>query len=367
MQVLPEHERRSSIHEKILDSFPPPKFLNIAATGVDISDTSVKVMHLKQTKAGHIPDFFEERRMTPGIVHGGEIKDTESLVKVLTALRRKHNISFVRASLPEEKAYLFQTTVPHIEDRKQLRNNIEFQLEEHVPISPEQSIFDYDIIEVRPEGIEVSVTVFPKPVITNYQQAFREAGMTPVAFEIEGQAMANAIIPRGDVKTYMIVDFGRKRSGISIVKNGIVTFTSTVDVGGDELTEHIIEYLGVNESKSLKFKNKEGLLGLDEGNKELHDALIQSVTSLRDEVHRHFLYWNNRERDHGKDYQVGEIILCGGNASLAGLPEFLSSTVKVPVTRADVWQNAFSYEEYIPQMSRETALSYATVIGLALT
>ncbi|MBI2618299.1 pilus assembly protein PilM [Candidatus Kaiserbacteria bacterium] len=345
--------------------FPTPSFLNFSATGVDISETSVKVLKLKETRDGTIPEFFEEKRIAFDIISQGDIRDVHALAAVLTELKKKYDMAFIRASLPEEKVYLFQMSIPYAENKEQLLHSIEFQLEEHVPIPPEDSVFDYDIIRKREADIEVSVTVFPKKVVESYQEAFRLAGLTPISFELEGQAIANAVIARGDEKSYMIVDFGRSRTGIVIVKNGIASFTSTVDIGGNALTEVIMEHFHVDEAEAQRMKNKKGVIH-SEDNKELHDSLLKTISALRDEVNRHFLYWNTSDANRKEEDKISKIILCGGNASLAGLPEFLSLGIKVPVERADVWQNAFSYENYIPPLNYEEGLSYATTIGLAL-
>jgi type IV pilus assembly protein PilM len=365
MDTVKKHITQRTIGERFFNHFPPPTFLNLKATGVDISDSSIKVFGLKQTQRGNIPDFFEERKIAPGIVHQGGVENPESLTKALIALRRKYDMNFIHASLPEEKAYLFQTTVPNSTDKRQILNSIEFQLEEHVPIPPSESVFDYDIIQKNRDTMNVSVTVFPKSVIANYQKVFKAAGLTPVSFVLEGQAMANAVVPEGDTKTYMIVDFGRTRSGIAIVKNGIVSFTSTVDVGGNEITKAIMEHFKVDEIEAQKIKNKNGIINNKE-NEQLYNSLMNTVSALKGEINRHFVYWNNKDSNQKKEDKINKIILCGGNASLAGLSEFLSLDIKAPVEKAQVWQNVFSYSDYIPSISYEESLSYATVVGLVL-
>ncbi len=357
---------KETIGERFLNLFPPPYFLNLKTAGVDISDSSIKVLGFKQTQHGSIPDFLEERKISSDIVHQGGIKDVESLSTVLTVLRRKYDMNFIRAALPEEKAYLFQTTVPNSQDKEQIFNNIEFKLEEYVPIPPSESIFDYDVIQEKRDTIDVSVTVFPKSVIKNYQKVFKSAGLTPVSFALEGQAIANAVVPRGDTKTYMIVDFGRTRSGISIVRNGIVSFTSTIEVGGNKLTEAIMKYFKVDDIEAQRIKNQKEFINNKE-NKQLYDSLMSTVSALKDEINRHFIYWNTKDTNKKKEDKISKIILCGGNASLVGLPEFLSLGIDAPVEKAQVWQNAFSYDKYIPSISYEESLSYATAIGLALT
>ncbi len=357
---------KSVISESFSNSFPPPKFLDIRVTGVDISDSSVKILGFKNTQKSNIPFFCEEQRISNNIVNQGGIEDIKALSKILTSLRIKYNMKFVRVSLPEEKAYLFDTTVSNSKDKKQTSNSVEFKLEEYVPISVEESVFDYDVIKESHGSVDVSVTVFPKTVIANYQKVFELSGLTPVSFVIEGQAIANAVIARSDSKTYMIVDFGRDRSGISIIRNGIVSYTATIDVGGNDLTEVIKKHFKVDDIGARKIKNKKGFINKKE-NEELYNSLTTTVSSLKNEINRHFTYWNNKDTNQKKEDKINKIILCGGNASLYMLPESLSVDIKIPVERAQVWQNAFSYNDFIPEMSYEKSLSYATVIGLALT
>jgi hypothetical protein len=40
--------------------------------------------------------------------------------------------------------------------------------------------------------------------------------------------------------------------------------------------------------------------------------------------------------------------------------------MRTPVHLADVWQNAFSFDSYIPEISYKQSLRFATVAGLAL-
>ena len=61
-----------------------------------------------------------------------------------------------------------------------------------------------------------------------------------------------------------------------------------------------------------------------------------------------------------------KIILCGGSANLAGLPEYLSSNMNIVVEVANVWANTFSLNDIVPDISQPQSLSYATTVGLAL-
>ena len=53
-----------------------------------------------------------------------------------------------------------------------------------------------------------------------YLELFQGTGLTPLSFEIEADAIGRAVIPAGDKGTYMVMDFGKNRSGIYIVSEG---------------------------------------------------------------------------------------------------------------------------------------------------
>jgi type IV pilus assembly protein PilM len=351
----------------MLTAFPPPQFLDIPSAGIDISDSSVKVVVLTRKRSGFIPTVIDERSLPEGNIVGGTIENPDTVVQILKELKKAHDLHFVRVGLPEEKAYLFETKVPFTADRTALSNTIEFQLEENVPIAPSEAVFDYDVISKDTNGdAEVSVTVFQRSIVTAYQDIFITAGLVVLSLELEGQAMANSLIPEGDSHTYMIVDFGKTRSGIAIVQNGIVGFTSTVDVGGDELVKAITKRFGVSTEEAMVMKDEKGLVYTD-GNKELHDTLMTTIAALRDEINRHCVFWNSKVREKAIEREaISKIILCGGNASLPGLPGGLSSGLTAPGEIGNVWTNTFSLDEVIPSVDYRHSLGYATAIGLAL-
>jgi hypothetical protein len=59
-------------------------------------------------------------------------------------------------------------------------------------------------------------------------------------------------------------------------------------------------------------------------------------------------------------------VLCGRDAGLVGFEEYLSFPLKIPVEVANVWQNVFSYNDYVPPISFLDSLDYASAVGLAL-
>lgn len=345
--------------------FPLPNFLEVPAVGVDISDGSIKFLELIKTKGSLRVGHFGEKFLQDGLVSKGEIKDRQGLVSVLKEIKKETGFSAVNVSLPEEKAFLFKVSVPKADDES-IRTNLSFQLEKKVPISLAEAVFDYDILsnnKKKGDMVSAVVTVFPSSFVESYLAVFAEAGIKVLSLEIEAQAVARAVIADNDPGTYLVVDFGHRRSGLAVVSKNAVVYTSTLEVGGDNITRKIKEIMKVTDKEVNDIKND---IGFTPGkNAELYEAIGGTIFALKDEINKHYNYWSARAEE-GKEDPIQKIILCGGNSNIAGLRDHLASSMKVPVVKANVWNNLFSFDNYVPPVSFRDSASFSTAIGLAL-
>jgi cell division ATPase FtsA len=108
--------------------------------------------------------------------------------------------------------------------------------------------------------------------------------------------------------------------------------------------------------------------GLDQESKaeNIFPAVINGISVLRDEINKQYAYWETHDENNKGHEPINHIILCGGEANLAGLSDYLELSMKMKVENANVWVNVLKTEDKIPEMSFEESLSYATVIGLSL-
>jgi len=345
--------------------FPPPKFLKMPAGGIDISDSSIHFAELKEGKSGLVVSGFGEKEIKKGIIEGGEIKNIKELTRILSSMKEEFGLSFVNVSLPEQRAYLFKLRVPEL-GYGNIRSSVELQIEDNVPISAKDAVFDYDIIKEDDGQIDIELSVFPKSIVDGYLDVIKDSGLIPLSFEIEAQAIARSVVPYGDNGTFMVIDFGKTRSGISIVSNGTTRFTSTVDIGGNSLTKAIEKTLKIKTNEAETIKREKGVMSREE-NEELFLTMMSIVGVLKDEINKHYVYWHTHKDQYGrKRPKIEKVILCGGDANLSGLPEYLSTGLNVPVDRANVMVNVNSFDMYIPEINFNESLQYATAIGLAL-
>jgi len=345
--------------------FPTPKFLTVPSFGLDISDESIKFIELVKEKNNIRVSRYGEKKIPVGIIESGKIKDPKRMEEVLTSLGKEEGLKSVRVSLPEEQVYLFYLRLEKL-GLENVREGIELSLEENIPIPAQDAIFDYELLSEDEQSLKLQVAAIPKNVIEEYLSVFKNSMISAKSFELEAQAIARCVIKKGDLETYMIVDFGKKRSGIFIVSGGIVIFTSTLDLGGVMLTQMIEKNFKISFEEAEK-KKKECGLRHNATNTEIFSVLLNGVSVLRDEVVKHFLYWHTHKDEEGRERPpIKKIILCGGDSNLIGLSEYFSVSMKINVEMANVWVNIGETEKSIPEISLDQSLAFAAALGLAL-
>ncbi len=350
--------------------FPLPRLLAPQAAGIDISDASVKWLVLESSDFGARVTNFGEVPLPAGAVVSGVIHDIPALSLALKEARTHlGHIRMAHGALPEEAAYVFSMNIPHATPRLQALRMIEFEFEGRVPIPPSAAVYDYGLIPSNgvTEQEEISVTVFPKEIAESYVSAFDAAGLMLLSLEVEARSIARAVASESaDEPVTLIVDFGRARTGFTVLKRGMPIFTSTVEVGGDSMMRSLIESVRMSPEEAIRFKNTEGL-HTPSKNAAALEAISGTASALADEVARHFHYWDTRRDEKGERMTpVGKVVLVGGNSNLAGLADFIAAKVQAPVELGACWRNVAHFDDYIPPIDRGNSMQYATAIGLAL-
>lgn len=349
---------------------PPPNYISLPSMGVDISDTSMKYVSFKPSLRPDkvsVLDKWGDITIPDNVLQRGEIKDPKVLSGVLAEFKEKTGADFIKVSLPEERAYIFETEIKKNVPLKEVQSLLEFRLEENVPISARDAIFDYEILsnDSSSNVAKVVVAAYQRETILNYYEACRSAGLTPLSFEVEAQAMARAVVSQDMKDTVMLIDFGKTRTGVGIINNGVLLYTSTIDIGGGQLSQVLRKVLGdLAESELTQIKNTSGLVR-EVDNSKVHDTLISTISVIKDEIASRMQYWHLKDVNRDSR-RIKKIILCGGSVNLKGLPEYLTESLNVPCVRADVWENAFKTSLVVPPINKRYSYGYATAIGLAL-
>ena len=154
---------RTRILEKL---FPTPNFLKMPSVGLDLSGESVKFAELLLRRGQLRLGRFGGAVLPRGCIDGGDVKDQDTLINTLTEVRKKYNLHHIVASLPEEKAYIFNITIPYVPP-KEIRESIELQLEGNIPVAPDSVLFDYEVTKWNEltDELEVNISALPVKVM----------------------------------------------------------------------------------------------------------------------------------------------------------------------------------------------------------
>ncbi|MDP3875334.1 MAG: pilus assembly protein PilM [bacterium] len=339
-----------------LDFFPAPEFLLLSTTGIAITDIDTKFVQLRRKIFG---DRFELAHASKvdnpkGAVESGLINNSDELVSILKKLASHYNIRYARASLPEEKAYLFTVNINWVPPEG-LKDAVAFIIEENVPMSLAESVFDFEIINENESAgeIKLAVSVLPENIVNAYVGLFESALITPVSFDLESQAIARAVIRRGDKRPHLIINLSLKKTGFYVVEEEVVQFstTSAYGVGGDDSYPNLND-LKAEMRKVFAFWNAR----TDDPLRQNSSLATPNGSAMASEA--------SKSGQPGK--KIEKAILCGLGRSRLDFVEKLMSESEVPYALADVWSNMSSPRRHVSEMPFDESLDYASVIGLVL-
>lgn len=345
-------------------AFAPPRYMTLPLSGIDVSTSGVKAVKLAEGPHGLVLENYAEERLESGAFTDGDIDDRQAVATAIKAAARRAGITVTNAALPESKSYLFETPTSGA-SKAEWRVAVEQQLDELIPLPPQETVFDLVALGATKEGAPLVGGIgFAGRVVDETLSVFDDAHVSVRALEGEQFAMARALLPTGDTSTTLIIDVGKTTTKLAIVSKRIPHFATTIGIGGHALTLAVQKHFGVTENEARKVKADRGIVPAP-GNEDYLAAMLSTVSAIRDEILHRLQYWQEKASP-GAHEPVSQAILAGGNASIRGLPEYLEGSLGIPVFSGDVFTNLASRDTWIPELDYTESLAYATAIGLAL-
>lgn len=336
--------------------------------GLDFGDRSLKLVALaaRPLSRGWRVRAFGEAAVPEGLSVNGVITEPQKMSELIRTLIRTtrgrvHGRSVV-ASLPEGKTFIKVIEVPA--EGVELGAAVRTAAAENFPLPPEALSLDWHTIgEIERGGKKFNRVVIgaaPLELVASYTQIIEEAGLVPVALEIEAMATSRALLSLEESGgPFAILDIGATHTSLIFVNAGAVELTMSIPISGVAITQTIAQALVVPFEKAEETKHECGLdLKRCEG--KLRQVLSATITDISKQIRSALRFYQN----HGPGSQkIQNIILCGGGGNFRKIDAVLSQALRIKVRRGNPWTNVLP-----PRDSRLTnaGLGYATAIGLAL-
>ena len=311
----------------LLKYFPPPKFIDPVKVGISFSDLSIKAVLFEKGSFGPAVKSL----MIPleqGIIKEGLILKPEELVKKLKEVKEKINSPFISFTIPDEVTYIFSSSVP-ISQGKDATESIAFSIEENVPISLSDTVFDFIPIGVKQidSGYEGSfiVAACVRVEVEKIINSLERAGFDVVCGIPESQAVVNAVIPKNSEGFSCVVHIRDNRVGMYLVNKNVVTFATIRSLSPED------------------YENQ-----------------------VADEYEKFDEYYNKYGDSKGST--IKNVFVCGEFEYAKRAVSIISSKCQpsIKVVLANIWSNSLSLHESTPNLPYEKSLSFAGSVGATI-
>jgi type IV pilus assembly protein PilM len=352
----------SGIFKEVLG---PPKIL-----GIDIGTTSIKAIELsreggiiKLETYGILENYGHLERINDAIQTSSlKILDeiTAQMLKMLLT-KMKPTTKDCAMTVPVFSCFVALMDLPQLSE-KELMQAIPFEARQYVPIPISEVSLDWQILGPTPgqEGqkIQVLLVAIPQDVLMKYQKIAELAGLNLKILELDAIASSRSVVGT-DTSTILLVDIGARATVISVVDEGYLRITRSIDTAGGDLTQVISNGLNISPIRAEMLKKSRGLLsGLGEEN--LQGLMIPLLDVIISEVKKVGAIYTDRTRR-----EIKKVILIGGSASIPGLVDYFGKELGKEV----ILGNSFfqiQFPQALMPFLPNLGTVFASAVGVAL-
>lgn len=341
---------------------------SVKALGIDFNGTGRKIECLAMSEAdrearqkGRDPEVLTE--LIKNCLAEGSIVDKDVVIMV---------------SGPQ--VFIRRITMPPM-PKEELDEVIPFEVQKYVSIPIDKMAMDYMIVGEKEEDgvnkLDVILVAAPKELVEQEMSIARAAGLKPVAVSVapivQWKTFSLGNSKQRD-KVSAMVDIGYERTVISFFNKGVLEFTRSINLGGNDVTKSLISAPiseGGKELRTLLYDDADALKRehgfpsqreagtTKEGISFAHLSMLMRpvLEKLLSEIKASFdFYTTEFHVSH-----VEKVIISGGGSELKGLREFLANELGIEVESANPIQDA----EYADGVSEEIAKASAPVLVTA--
>jgi type IV pilus assembly protein PilM len=297
------------------------------------------------------PELVEVVRepLEPGVVVSGEIRDANALASALSRFFELHKLpkKGVRLGISNNRIGVRVFELEGITDERQLENAVRFRAEEVLPIPLDEAVLDWVVLEdrAREDGTSVRrilLVVAYREVVDRYLQACRAAGLEVVGIDLEAFALLRSLAAPSDGLAeggaLVAVAVGHDRTTIAVSTGLNCEFTRVLDWGGWSLNVALARELDMAPSevesikRQLSFSEEVAVEGLSpEQSAKAHEGIQRALAAFARELISSLHFYQAQPGALG----IGEIVLTGGTAHMAGLVEAVGRLIGAPVRLGD--------------------------------
>ena len=325
--------------------------------GLDIGEQTIKLTQVETNNNLIQLNKLAILETPAGVLEGGKLVEIDKLVEQISTVLEENNFdgNKVVSAVSGENVITRTMEMPSM-PLEELADTVKWEAEDQIRIPVEEAVIDYEILSQNSDGsYKLLLIAVKKDLINQYLDLFEKLNLLAGGIETEPLALGRLSRNLHIKKTFCIIDIGFQTTDISVLDEGQLLFTRTINMGGKDITEDIAEDRQLSLAKAEQYK-KENNLFLD----DQPPIIIRNLTTS---IYRSLDYFQV-ENEH---YELEKIFLTGGSSKLLGFANHLEEQIGVEVERLGL-NNYFQSDleqvksDYLKQVFPQMLAS----IGLAL-
>lgn len=345
------------------------------SVGIDIGSYSIKVAEVEATSKSYVVRRVMEFPLSLDLTKDKKIE----IIDTLRTLFGQYDL--------DQTQFIFSLAMKHVSarllnlpfrERFKVQRAIISQLEDELPFSQEDAIFDAKIVRFAGKGAEILAMAAPIERVRDVVDLARDCGVEPLFISTEASGVNNlferwaeappeGLAPEQEIPTArqaeMVLNIGHLSSEVLVYADGILLAMRNIDWGAKNIADAIGAKYNLNHLQAMRELQAKGFVLIDKtgGTKDqivfsqtIEAALAHFTNELR-------LVMLELQSEMNLQWSKGHMI--GGGSQLKNFGAFLTQNFEIPFNR-------FKQFEAHPAVTADTSANLELVsvaaVGLAL-
>ena len=376
-------KKRPAAEQAPPEAEPPKKRYRVkrkrtrAYVGFDFIGNEVRIVQVARKGKQLALERITVAPLEKEVFRAGRVADItafrETLGKLLEEARITGTIAGVALSGVNSVVRVF--SLPKL-TRSQLRETIDSQLSQFVPFPPEDTVYQYQILEEYEEDespmYEILLMATRYSALVPIVRGLQGLGFSVISIKV-GLAGAMSVLRKyyeDYAQSVALVDVRERYSDVAFISENQFRLSRTIELGTDAILSRIATMLGITKGELERqiWENEVDLLAdpasVPPEQVRVLEAFKTAFQTFGNELVRSVRYFEGKSR---KKVRVGRIVILGKIRGLANLDGFLSELTAVDTVIADPLENIdYSMAEWYPPDRRAHMAEIVNALGIAV-
>ncbi len=239
--------------------------------GLDIGTSRIKFVEARMSRGGPVIMNAGIGTTPRDTIANGVIVDSQTLGSAVRDLLSAHGVrtkSVVSSVASQSSLVVRPIELPRM-TREELEDTMKWEVDRHIPFAASEVVMSYEPLippEELPEeatNMEVLLAVAQEDMIEAHVQTLFTAGLDPLVLDVEPLSACRSLVDidrdQGAYdQTCALLNIGASTTDLSIIRNGLLSFTRGIPLAGDNITNAIAEGLGYEFHEAERAKIEDG-------------------------------------------------------------------------------------------------------------